>query len=90
MQKKKSFEFVEDEIMEEEKTNEPEQISLNNQYYPLVESQEIYNEVEMEGEKKGKKKLKSLGLNIDTDAINDMYTFGGEKGQQIIISAGEQ
>lgn len=76
--------------MEEEKTNQPEQISLNDKYYPLVESQEIYNEVEAEEDKKGKKKLKSLGLNIDTEAINDMYTFGGEKGQQIIISAGEQ
>jgi hypothetical protein len=34
-----------------------------------------------------KKKKKKFGLNIDTEAINQMYTFGGENGQQIVISA---
>ena len=40
--------------------------------------------------KKGKKKGPSFSLNIDTDAINEMYTFGGEKGQQIVISEEEE
>jgi hypothetical protein len=35
---------------------------------------------------KKKEKKKFGGLSINTDAINEMYTFGGEKGQQIIIS----
>ena len=33
-----------------------------------------------------KKKKKNFGLSINTEAINEMYTFGGEKGQQIMIS----
>lgn len=33
-----------------------------------------------------KKKKKGFSLSINTEAINEMYTFGGEKGQQIMIS----
>lgn len=35
--------------------------------------------------KKDKKKF----LKINTEAINQMYTFGGENGQQIMISQDE-
>jgi len=31
-----------------------------------------------------------FGLTINTEAINEMYTFGGEKGQQIVISEDEE
>lgn len=56
--------------MEEEKTAEPENSLGNN--FTLSEIPK----------KKDKKKF----LSINTEAINEMYTFGGEKGQQIIVS----
>lgn len=36
---------------------------------------------------KGKK---LFGLSINTEEINEMYTFGGERGQQIVISEEEE
>lgn len=59
------------EIMEEEKTTESH---YNN---PSI--------VPILGNPPGKKTKKAV-LNINTEAINEMYTFGGENGQQIIIS----
>ena len=35
------------------------------------------------------KKKKNFDLNIDTDKINEIYSFGGEKGKQIQISTEE-
>lgn len=39
----------------------------------------------------GKKtmQLGKIGLAIDTEAINDMFTFGGEKGE-LLISENEE
>jgi hypothetical protein len=39
--------------------------------------------------KKKEKKKMGFNLSINTEAINEMYTFGGEKGQQIIITEDE-
>ena len=47
-------------------------------------------EVEPKLELPKKKGKKSFGLSINTEEINEMYTFGGERGQQIVISEEEE
>lgn len=44
-------------------------------------------EIAIAQKQKGKK---LAGLSINTEEINEMYTFGGERGQQIIISEEEE
>ena len=64
--------------MEEEKTPEPTELSSATA--PVLSNP---------SESKGKKDKKAF-LTINTEAINQMYTFGGEKGQQIVISEDEE
>lgn len=33
------------------------------------------------------KKKKNFSLNIDTDKINELYSYGGEKGRQVVVDA---
>ena len=65
--------------MEEEKTTEPLDFLSENKPFSAPATSSI-----PANKKKGK-----FGLLINTEAINEMYTFGGEKGQQIIISEDE-
>jgi hypothetical protein len=67
------------EIMEEEKTTEP----LESTSGPTSHTAPTLSNPP-------KKKDKKSFLSINTEAINEMYTFGGEKGQQIIISEDEE
>ena len=65
------------EIMEEEKTTEPlEPVSA-----PISSTAPVFPNPPSTG-RGGKKSF----LLINTEAINEMYTFGGEKGQQIVIT----
>ena len=61
--------------MEEEKTNEPD--------VPVLIEPRL--ELKAEPGKKGKK----FALSINTEKINEMYSFGGEKGTQIMVSEEE-
>jgi hypothetical protein len=39
---------------------------------------------------KPSKKKKNFSLNIDTDKINELYSYGGEKGRQVVVGAEEE